>query len=57
MKIIPDRNFQHGGLNYGFVEYYEMRSAETALQTLGGRKIFDTEIRVNWAYQNSVSCD
>lgn len=55
MKIIPDRNFQHGGLNYGFVEYYEMRSAETALQTLGGRKIFDTEIRVNWAYQNSVS--
>jgi nucleolysin TIA-1/TIAR len=57
VKIIPDRNFQHGGLNYGFVEYYEMRSAETALQTLGGRKIFDTEIRVNWAYQNSVSSD
>jgi nucleolysin TIA-1/TIAR len=20
VKIIPDRNFQHGGLNYGFVE-------------------------------------
>lgn len=55
VKIIPDRNFQHGGLNYGFIEYYEMRSAETALQTLGGRKIFDTEIRVNWAYQNSQS--
>lgn len=28
-----------------------MRAAETALQTLNGRKIFDTEIRVNWAYQ------
>lgn len=54
VKIIPDRNFQHGGLNYGFVEFYEMRSAETALQTLSGRKIFDTEIRVNWAYQNTV---
>lgn len=51
VKIIPDRNYQHGGLNYGFVEYIEMRSAETALQTLNGRKIFDTEIRVNWAYQ------
>lgn len=20
VKIIPDRNFQHGGFNYGFVE-------------------------------------
>ncbi len=20
VKIIPDRNYQHGGLNYGFVE-------------------------------------
>lgn len=51
VKIIPDRNYQHGGLNYGFVEYTDMRAAETALQTLNGRKIFDTEIRVNWAYQ------
>ena len=51
VKIIPDRNYQHGGLNYGFVEYLDMRAAETALQTLNGRKIFDTEIRVNWAYQ------
>jgi len=53
VKIIPDRNYQHGGLNYGFVEYMDMRAAETALQTLNGRKIFDTEIRVNWAYQGS----
>ncbi|KAL1762470.1 hypothetical protein FB107DRAFT_285424 [Schizophyllum commune] len=51
VKIIPDRNYQHGGLNYGFVEYLDMRAAETALQTLNGRRIFDTEIRVNWAYQ------
>ncbi|KAH8926776.1 RNA-binding domain-containing protein [Atractiella rhizophila] len=55
VKIIPDRTFQHGGLNYGFVEYHEMRAAETALQTLNGRKIFDTEIRVNWAYQNQTA--
>jgi len=53
VKIIPDKNYQHGGLNYGFVEYIDMRAAETALQTLNGRKIFDTEIRVNWAYQGS----
>ncbi|GAA5842001.1 hypothetical protein JCM9279_002752 [Rhodotorula babjevae] len=53
VKIIPDRSFQHGGINYGFVEYHEMRSAETALQTLNGRRIFDMEIRVNWAYQNT----
>ncbi|KZV77008.1 RNA-binding domain-containing protein [Peniophora sp. CONT] len=53
VKIIPDRNYQHGGLNYGFVEYMDMRAAETALQTLNGRKIFDTEIRVNWAYQGT----
>ncbi|KAJ9111059.1 hypothetical protein QFC19_001257 [Naganishia cerealis] len=51
-KIIPDRNYTHGGLNFGFVEYSDMRSAEQALNTLNGRKIFDTEIRVNWAYQN-----
>jgi nucleolysin TIA-1/TIAR len=50
-KIIQDRNFQHGGYNYGFVEYADMRSAEQALGTLNGRKIFDAEIRVNWAYQ------
>ncbi|TYJ58191.1 hypothetical protein B9479_001015 [Cryptococcus floricola] len=52
-KIIQDRNFQHGGFNYGFVEYADMRSAEQALTTLNGRKIFDSEIRVNWAYQGN----
>lgn len=52
-KIIPDRNYTHGGLNFGFVEYNDMRAAEQALNTLNGRKIFDTEIRVNWAYQNT----
>ncbi|KAK4688828.1 nucleolysin TIA-1/TIAR, partial [Tremellales sp. Uapishka_1] len=54
-KIIQDRNFQHGGLNYGFVEYTDMRSAEQALTTLNGRKIFDGEIRVNWAYQGQAN--
>lgn len=52
VKLIPDRHFQHGGLNYGFVEYQSMQGAENALNLLNGRKIFDTEIKVNWAYQN-----
>ncbi|PWN52210.1 hypothetical protein IE53DRAFT_12909 [Violaceomyces palustris] len=50
VKIIVDRHVPHAGLNYGFVEYGDMRHAETALQTLSGRKVFDTEIKVNWAY-------
>ncbi|OCF37765.1 nucleolysin TIA-1/TIAR [Kwoniella heveanensis CBS 569] len=50
-KIIQDRNFQHGGFNYGFVEYADLRSAEQAIATLNGRKIFDAEVRVNWAHQ------
>lgn len=54
IKLIPDRNFQHNGLNYGFVEYHTMGAAENALQILNGRKVFETEIKVNWAYQNQT---
>jgi len=50
VKIIPDRNYQHA------VSITASSSILTCvlpdrLQTLNGRKIFDTEIRVNWAYQ------
>jgi len=55
IKLIPDRNFQHNGLNYGFIEYQSLQAAENALQALNGRTIFDTEIKVNWAYQNTQS--
>ena len=51
VMIIRDSYIDHRGLNYSFVEYMDMRAAETALQVLNGRKIFDTEIRVNRAYQ------
>ncbi|KAE8157721.1 hypothetical protein BDV40DRAFT_304889 [Aspergillus tamarii] len=51
VKIIPDRNYQHGGLNYALVKYFDMRSAQTAVQILNGRKFFDTEIQVSWANQ------
>lgn len=55
VKIIPDKNYTHGGLNYGFVEYSNHHSAEVALQTLNGRKILDSDIRVNWAFAGSNS--
>lgn len=34
-----------------FVEFKDIKSAETALLTLNGRKIFDMEIKCNWANQ------
>lgn len=49
-KVVPDQRGMHqGGFNYGFVEFADLRSAETAIQTLNGRKFFDCEIRVDWA--------
>ncbi|GJN11034.1 hypothetical protein PR202_ga29193 [Eleusine coracana subsp. coracana] len=35
---------------YGFVDYYERRSAVLAILTLNGKQIFGQPIRVNWAY-------
>ncbi|KAF2181926.1 hypothetical protein K469DRAFT_670298 [Zopfia rhizophila CBS 207.26] len=53
VKIIPDKNFQSKGFNYGFVEYDDPAAAERAMQTLNGRRVHNTEIRVNWAYQST----
>ncbi|KAL1994388.1 hypothetical protein VTN49DRAFT_3057 [Thermomyces lanuginosus] len=53
VKIIPDKNFHNRGLNYGFVEFDDPGAAERAMQTLNGRRIHQSEIRVNWAYQSS----
>ncbi|CAL5871133.1 uncharacterized protein PFLUO_LOCUS5379 [Penicillium psychrofluorescens] len=50
VKIIPDKNFNSKGYNYGFVEYDDPGAAERAMQTLNGRRIHQSEIRVNWAY-------
>lgn len=36
--------------SYGFVDYYDRRSAALAILTLNGRQIFGQPIRVNWAY-------
>ncbi|KAK9468828.1 hypothetical protein V1512DRAFT_258016 [Lipomyces arxii] len=53
VKIIPDRNRK--GYNYGFVEYDDPTSAQTAMQTLNGRHIHQSEIKINWAYQSNNS--
>lgn len=69
VKIIPDKNvspsiasewlhtqnvqYQSKGLNYGFVEYDDPGAAERAMTTLNGRRVHQSEIRVNWAYQSN----
>lgn len=53
VKIIPDKNAK--GYNYGFVEYDDPGSAERAMQTLNGRRVHQSEIKVNWAYQSNTS--
>ncbi|KAF2723632.1 nuclear and cytoplasmic polyadenylated RNA-binding protein pub1 [Polychaeton citri CBS 116435] len=55
VKIIPDKNFQSKGFNYGFVEYDDPGAAERAMQTLNGRRVHQQEIRVNWAYQSNTT--
>ncbi|PHH61040.1 hypothetical protein CDD81_808 [Ophiocordyceps australis] len=52
VKIIPDKNAK--GYNYGFVEYDDPGAAERAMQTLNGRRVHQSEIRVNWAYQSNA---
>lgn len=51
VKIIPDKNAK--GYNYGFIEYDDPGAAERAMATLNGRRVHQSEIRVNWAYQSN----
>ncbi|GAB2291567.1 ubiquitin-specific protease ubp1 [Dionaea muscipula] len=39
--------------SYGFVDYYDRRSASFAILTLNGRSLFGQPIEVNWAYTSS----
>ncbi|KAK1264340.1 Polyadenylate-binding protein RBP47B [Acorus gramineus] len=36
--------------SYGFVDYYDRRSAAVAIMNLNGRHLFGQPIKVNWAY-------
>lgn len=55
VKVIPDKNFNSKGFNYGFVEYDDPGAADRAMNTLNGRRVHQAEIRVNWAYQSNTS--
>ena len=55
VKIIPDKNYNSKGFNYGFVEYDDPGAADRAMNTLNGRRVHQQEIRVNWAYQSNSS--
>ncbi|XP_024924666.1 oligouridylate-binding protein 1 isoform X1 [Ziziphus jujuba] len=39
--------------SYGFVDYFDRRSAALAIVTLNGRHLFGQPIKVNWAYTSS----
>ncbi|OAD02041.1 hypothetical protein MUCCIDRAFT_13121, partial [Mucor lusitanicus CBS 277.49] len=41
------------GVNYAFVEFADQRNAEQAIHDMNGRKIFNYEIRANWAQQSN----
>lgn len=55
VKIVPEKNIQAKGLNYGFVEYDDPGAAERAMTTLNGRRVHQSEIKVNWAYQSNTN--
>ncbi|KXN65578.1 hypothetical protein CONCODRAFT_62130 [Conidiobolus coronatus NRRL 28638] len=56
VKIIQDKNpSSPTSASYGFVEFQDSVSAEQALQTLNGRKIYGLEIKVNWAFASNNS--
>lgn len=39
--------------SYGFVDYFDRRSAALSIVTLNGRHLFGQPIKVNWAYASS----
>ncbi|KAI9468262.1 MAG: hypothetical protein EXX96DRAFT_492996 [Benjaminiella poitrasii] len=56
VKIVNVRRHNaYAGVNYAFVEYADPRCAEQAIQDMNGRKIFNFEIKVNWAQQSNAT--
>ncbi|XP_046850020.1 nucleolysin TIAR-like isoform X2 [Xenia sp. Carnegie-2017] len=46
--------YDHTGSDpYCFVEFEDHDSARTALETMNGRRVFDQDIKVNWATSNT----
>ncbi|RCI01915.1 hypothetical protein CU098_011493 [Rhizopus stolonifer] len=54
VKIVSvRRHASYAGVNYAFVEFADQKVAELAIQDMNGRKIFNYEIRANWAQQSN----
>jgi len=47
-KLIKDKT--GGSAGYGFIDYYEHKTAAMALQSLNGKSIYGSEMKVNWAF-------
>ncbi|KAJ4839590.1 Oligouridylate-binding protein 1B [Turnera subulata] len=47
---IFDISIVHVQSSYGFIHYFDRRSAALAILTLNGRHLFGQPIKVNWAY-------
>ncbi|KAL8119873.1 oligouridylate-binding protein 1-like [Apium graveolens] len=43
--------------SYGFVDYFDRRSAALAIVSLNGRHLFGQPIKVNWAYASTQRAD
>ncbi|GMH14209.1 hypothetical protein Nepgr_016050 [Nepenthes gracilis] len=43
--------------SYGFIHYYDRRSASIAILSLNGRQLFGQPIKVNWAYASGMRED
>lgn len=52
VKILNDKN--KVGFNYAFVEFEQESEAEKALQSLNGKPLSDSNLRINYAYQSST---
>ncbi|KAI8646565.1 hypothetical protein BD408DRAFT_409879 [Parasitella parasitica] len=48
------RHTSYAGVNYAFIEFVEQRFADQAIQDMNGKKIFNHEIRANWAQQSNA---
>lgn len=50
VKIMMDKN--NNNVNYAFVEYHQSHDANIALQTLNGKQVENTVVKINWAFQS-----
>jgi len=55
-KLIKDKNTGESS-GYGFVDYYDHRTAALALASFNGRLLYGMELKVNWAFANGQKED